>query len=77
MSAAVLRAGLAAVGEIGRQDRRAAFTDVTAFPAKSQFIEDWRIYGGWILNQDLALKARDLLQDQGILPRDLGPVGRV
>lgn len=71
---AVLEAGIKAVSGLRRARELPDFVAVTAPPT---FIEDWHIYGGWVFKERYALKARDVLQEQGILPSELGgPVHR-
>ncbi|MGJ7442178.1 hypothetical protein [Aquipuribacter sp. MA13-6] len=73
VSQAVLEAGLKAVNNLSKGKQ----VDFVALTAPRIAIDDWLINGGWVIRDRLAGKARDLLQEQGVLPRELGrDIGR-
>jgi hypothetical protein len=72
VSQAVLTAGLKAVNGLRKGDAG----QFAAISSERFVLDDnWLINGGWVIRDRLALKARDLLQEQGVLPRELGRMG--
>lgn len=72
VSQAVLEAGLKAVSGL----RRSTGGAFAALSAEQLVVEDWQINGGWLIRDRIALEARESLQEQGVLPRELGgPLG--
>lgn len=74
VSDAVLAAGLKAVNAL----RKAKTADFIAISSERLVLDDdWWIDGGWVFRDRLAQQARDILQEQGVLPRELGrQIGR-
>lgn len=73
---AVLEAGLKAVGNLDRFSGSESASSFATISAGKLDFDDGPIRGGWVLQDSLATRAREVLQDQGLIARELGPMGR-